>query len=984
MPFRTFLKQYLITALLLVACFAAHGQEFLFQNISNEMGLPSRECYNILQDSKGYLWLSTETGLCRYNGTNLTVFDGSNGLPEGATYALTAAPDGTLWGVTSQNRIICYKDGRLSEAPFSKTFSQLVSKRSLASQAAIDGNGELQITTKDKTFLIDTRRNHITVSTKADSATHAYLYMHNSLLQILKPVSSPTQAPQTQYAIIKIISGTKESVIPVPFRPQHFPHWRMHTCKIGSQVFFSIHNRLYRIDSNLNYTIQTLPANIICLYRDRHNGLWAGMAQQGVQYFPDPCRSGYSTNSLGGYSVSGVCEDNEAGIWCTTLEQGVFYNRNRKVWSHNQVTGAGKKVELLKNVNNHIFVSSAEGRLAMMNLQGTAHKLFHFDSPSVVTDIVKTAGGWLVSSNNFLLRTNDSLEKPHAVKAACSVCIPGAYRICLTSDNRTFVIHHSNIYELKGNQLVSFPKLTGPAGKAIADAGGQTLLLGSRDGLFFMHTGTGDIKKMSDTPATVNQILKRKNGEIWISAQTDGLYKLEGSAVSKIDIPLLEQAVVYDFTEDYHNRIWVGTNKGLIRIETKQGVFHAQNITRSEGLPSPEVYKVAADSQRVYLYTVEGLASFPVNESLENEQPPAIYLHSFYVNDTTPVLSLQNLSFPHHQHTFDITFDALTFKKPTTLLYSLHGSKDRLVANHGNSIHLSVLPPGHYELTVYAVNNSGIQSKKPVVISFSIRKPFWLQLWFMGLCLLLFAAALYLTIKLIIRKVKAEAQEKARTATLIAESQLSALQSQMNPHFIFNAINSIQSYILKKQDQEAYNYLAKFSKLIRKVLNNSREQTIPLFKEIDTIEHYVALEQMRFSNSFSFNLDIAADVDPYEVMVPVMLIQPYVENAIWHGLMHLNGERKGILSIGITRQQNLLRITVEDNGIGRQQAAAYRQSTPHHPVAMTVTEQRINIIRSMQHYEGVEIRISDIDQTPDGITGTRIELFLPFIYNTES
>ena len=130
----------------------------------------------------------------------------------------------------------------------------------------------------------------------------------------------------------------------------------------------------------------------------------------------------------------------------------------------------------------------------------------------------------------------------------------------------------------------------------------------------------------------------------------------------------------------------------------------------------------------------------------------------------------------------------------------------------------------------------------------------------------------------------------------------------MNPHFIFNAINSVQSYILKKKEKEAYSYLAKFSKLIRTVLNNSQEKTLSLRSELETIELYVELEKMRFTNSFDFELDVSENVDIENIQVPTMLIQPYVENAIWHGLMNLEDERKGLLKIDISINDAFLKV----------------------------------------------------------------------------
>jgi tetratricopeptide (TPR) repeat protein len=152
-----------------------------------------------------------------------------------------------------------------------------------------------------------------------------------------------------------------------------------------------------------------------------------------------------------------------------------------------------------------------------------------------------------------------------------------------------------------------------------------------------------------------------------------------------------------------------------------------------------------------------------------------------------------------------------------------------------------------------------------------------------------------------------------------------AMLAQMNPHFIFNAINSIQNFVLNNKEDEAYNYLTKFSKLIRMILHNSNEELLTLSAEIEALNLYISLEQLRFNNSFDYKLSIADNIDEDNIEIPTMLIQPYVENAIWHGLMNLKEERKAVLLIDISIENNLLKIVVEDNGIGRERSNEYKK-----------------------------------------------------------
>lgn len=202
------------------------------------------------------------------------------------------------------------------------------------------------------------------------------------------------------------------------------------------------------------------------------------------------------------------------------------------------------------------------------------------------------------------------------------------------------------------------------------------------------------------------------------------------------------------------------------------------------------------------------------------------------------------------------------------------------------------------------------------------------------------------------------------------------LLSQMNPHFIFNSINSIQNYILQKKEIDAYSYLAKFSKLIRMVLNNSNKNQILLYEEIDLLKTYIEIEQLRFENTFDYILEIDDDINEQEFSIPPMLIQPFIENAIWHGIMNLKKERKGKLILKFGLSQGLLKITIEDNGIGRLKSESYK--TQNHPsLALHLTEQRLSILHELTNKAGIKISVNDLYDTNGNASGTKVEIYLP-------
>lgn len=210
----------------------------------------------------------------------------------------------------------------------------------------------------------------------------------------------------------------------------------------------------------------------------------------------------------------------------------------------------------------------------------------------------------------------------------------------------------------------------------------------------------------------------------------------------------------------------------------------------------------------------------------------------------------------------------------------------------------------------------------------------------------------------------------------VKESELRTLRSQINPHFIFNSLNSIKAYILKDRQLEASEYLTDFSTLMRAILQQSKEKFITLNEELETTLLYVKLEKLRFEDGFKFNFSIDESIDTEEILIPPMLLQPYIENAIKHGLMNKNNDRTLNLSINQASKEEIL-IVIDDNGIGREQAALQRKNTiKHQSMGMSINHERVHLL-SLTNDLHISIKIID-KKSPDGSAdGTRVEIYLP-------
>lgn len=216
-----------------------------------------------------------------------------------------------------------------------------------------------------------------------------------------------------------------------------------------------------------------------------------------------------------------------------------------------------------------------------------------------------------------------------------------------------------------------------------------------------------------------------------------------------------------------------------------------------------------------------------------------------------------------------------------------------------------------------------------------------------------------------------------------SEMEMQALRTQMNPHFIFNCLNSINRFIVKNESQAASDYLTQFSRLIRLVLNNSKKTWIPLEDEIDMLRLYLDMEKLRFKDAFTYNFDCGKDVDPCGLFVPPLLIQPFVENAIWHGLMHKN--ESGFVTISFFVENDVLHCTILDNGVGRSAAAKSGSKSPHAHKSMgiRITRERLELINKGLTDE-VIFNIEDLTDPSGKASGTKVNLSIKFRQNCKS
>ncbi len=972
---------------LIVRVQPAIAQEMYFTNISNTLNLPSQECYNVIQDSKGYIWICTENGLVKYSKGYSRLFDKKNGLYENAVYFISEYPQGEIQLFTSNNRILSIKNDSLRELPYTRKVQDYLRKNSNANTFDLGylisrkRNGDLVINSQQRTFLISNETGNIVDLTKnknVDPQTYIVLFKDNAFDYFVKNNTGVLFDVNNNNRFHLIISkGPNSKELLVELDEETRMDWRTRICNINGNTFLTIHNKLIQADEQLNVKITSFPSVITCIYANKDHGLWVGTSSNGVYHYNDITNLNEYTHGLSGLTISSVLVDKEGGAWCATTEKGIYYSANYNVTYYPEVKALNKKTTFMKSDAGNLFLSTEIDKLTYLEKNQFKSTEILNTGNGEITDICRFKNQYFIANKGYL----GVLDKDFKLKQVILKTFfpPGnltTYQLD-TSVTSLYALGVGLIYRINGSEI----KPVGPSlpskGRCMKVMNDTIVYVGCNDGLYKINLLSIDVKKIGEVSTPVTKILLSNSGKIYFTTKGEGLFKLIDEKA--IAVPLDGDATVLnDIVEAKNNLLWISSNNGLIALSTDVEKTNSRRYNTSAGLVSNNIGHLAIHNNYLYISSPDGVFRFPLETDLVNHTPSKVYLNEIRVNDSISISADYDLEFEYWQNSITFSFDLINFKQGNKecLLYQLKGRDSDFQKNYSNVVVFENLSPNTYELVVNSMNSDGVIGSEPLRFKFRILPPFWQTWWFVFLLVIVSLLIIFMTVKMYIDTIRRSEEEKTRVNKLISESQLSALQAQMNPHFIFNAINSIQNYILEKKEDDAYDYLVKFSKLVRLVLNNSREKEISLHAELEMLQLYVSLEQLRFDKSFEFILQVSDDLNLFEIEIPTMLIQPYVENAIWHGLMNLNGERQAVLKIDISQEDNILRIDIQDNGIGRARSNAFKRDSLHHSVGMQLTEKRIEMINTIWNLKNVQVSITDLYDEQQESMGTKVELFL--------
>ncbi|GAB3940163.1 hypothetical protein GCM10028805_01510 [Spirosoma harenae] len=980
---RLLLRILLLSCIIVVTDLSAEAQPFLCRQFSANDGLPSSYCFTPFQDRDGYLWVGTYGGVGRFDGTSFKNFTVNNGLINNQALTFCQDKDGNVW-IGTFNGISIWEQGHfknittVDNKPIERVF-QIIQTRDGRIWAACEQGLVVfeNAQAKPKRFQLDTQNQSVTHlwgicelpsgQLLVSNTYHLFLFDKNRFAEVTYTNGTPVEARSISSVNNRILIGTYEQGVVEYSSGKVQP------------VYTSI-----------------LPdkLRVFGILADNRQRVWLATNQGAICIDNNKATILNTKNCLPSDKCLGICKDSEGSIWLTSPE-GIIQCKERYIDVFTKANGL---------LNDEIY-SLGQDRAGVIYFGGSngplsAYKQGKFFQPFPAFTVTNESGLpvhftrfdqfgnlWLSCDVRGLFKTNSGrLERVLTDRKSLTSFLEDRQH------NRIWTATQGFVFRYEKGQWTTFPA---PSSMGVDDIlalyrdGQERIWIGTYGLRLFDGKTWIDISKKTNTEKVFIQSIKTdKEGNIWVGTIGKGIRKIclnnQGNIASVETITIrqgLQNDSVLDIEFDDQGQLWVGSFGGILRLDLNRPKVKGQYMSRvfngNSGILDntwQQVSFLKDQAGDIWAGTSKGAMRFNIRKIPTNSIKPPVHIVSAQLlqNANEPSDSSRyiddNAELPYNHNTLNFLFTGISLSDPVGIRYTykLDGIPEATWSALSNqrTVNFSNLPPNTYTLRVKAVNADGIESDRESAFTFTINPPFWQTWWFRTILAFLIAGSIVTIIQFRIRFLN----QQHKAALQISEWKLKALQSQMNPHFLFNSLNSIQNYIITNQPIEGVKYLSKFSRLIRKILDNSNYQQMKLERIMETLQMYVELEAMRFNHEFSYEFIIDDDEVLHDAQLPPMLFQPFIENAIWHGLMPKKGEKK--LLIQVKKQDENLLCIIDDNGVGRQNS---QKKEGHTSRGESITKHTFD---AFNQQTGKEATLTIVDKN-EPETGTRVEIRVP-------
>jgi len=954
------------------------SQSIFLQHFTTKDGLPSNNCYYTLQDSKGYIWLGTDAGVSRFDGRVFENFSINDGLPDNQILQLKEDKSGKIWFLALNGQISYFFNGRIYNQGNSELL-RLLKFNSIVVSFFQDSKGRIWFGT-NKNLLV-----------MWDGKTIRKFISANNQRQFINSfVHEDEQGNIWAYSNTSVRIFKNNSFEVVPHRALPISYKTALNLPDKSLAFLDKEGLNVRYGFKETFEKKVSKANLTgdlgYFYLDEDNGIWIGN-NSGVHHIE---RNGLTQDYVPGIATSQIIKDAKNNMWFTTAN-GIYLlpRRDERLYVLGQKEGLSKEaVKSISWAKNKLWLGMDEGLINVVSLPAlkttkielpdkqryNVIKQLNYDSASnsiyFASDYglgrVKDADN-LQSGIDYLKERNNSMfviksfsiSKNKSLSLALSSGV-----VILPNRHATFEF---NSFSFKKN----FNFFPGRAYCVFYDSE-ENLWFSSVNGLSELSNDKAYNYYENSALLTrrINDIQQLDDGTIVLATDGYGLVCIKDNKVVKVISQkdgLADNICKKLFIKN--GKIWVVTNNGINKVSLKGKLLSIEAFGYTNALLRDDVNGLYIDNDFAFFATNTGVVYFQISPVKPFTEAPKVYITSIVNKQARLDLGNPDYLLDPSNNSITFYYSAVDFQN-RNITYRYRLKKDASwTETKTRRLEFSSLEPGKYMFELSAKSNDSSWSK-PALVYFELEKHFWQSLWFVAFLFIVGGIVLYKAAVTVTRRQKNKEQEQLLLKNKILMLEQRALQAMMNPHFVFNVMNSIQHYINTKDTGSANKVLTGFARLIRKNLEICTKSYITIEEEIEYLELYLSLEKKRFGGKLNYQITVDPQIDREETLIPSMILQPYIENAIWHGIMPK--ENGGTIEVSIARSmEDTLLIQVKDDGVGIDNSLREKKGE-HVSKGMSLTRERINLLNQ------VEANPIQIDIRQDGNSGTLVSIMIPF------
>jgi hypothetical protein len=926
------------------------------------------------------MWFATDHGVCRYNGYEFKTYN----LTDNSILGLYEDYKKRIWAWSFSGRLFVFENEKWAEYKWNKTIRRY-NLYGVIHSIYVDKQDNLFISAIGPLSIKITQGGSILNLTKAGKENT--IKIENHLKECFTYVSSTPFHSHEIYNrsavntyIVEYEYAGKQRRISIPYV---FWGERVKAERIGDDIILMNKDQLLRIQEK-NGNSSAVVNNFLTYDVEQIEDVVFFATNDGLRI--ENNKGVLIEKYFQGIPIVSILKDHEGGIWLTSLTNGVYYLNSRRI-EHLSLNNSlfETKVNVLQKLNDSVLIAGTDKGETFLMVPDKELDIFNMGYRSITSYYKKSDDSVYCSG---ILTTNPTTDIARfRYKNINFGRFLGTSNII--SRNDTLMVNSARLmaqYTAREIRiLMTDAKEPFRAAKLFLNHKGE-ILVGNNEGVW--QYVDGRLKRLPiKNPlleSRVTDIERFNNDCLLLGTRGRGLLLLQNDSVMQLTAEkgISSNNIRKVFVDKEY--LWLATNKGISVVHIKSTnplAFSVVNLSVKDGLLSNEVNDIVDYNNKMVFASNKGISFVEKKTVLsKKQQPMPIYLTSIKLNSVTNnIVALKAMGFKNRN--LALAYEAITYGNPGRVNYRYRLKEYDSAWNYTNNreIQFNPAPYGVYTLQIQAKTDLDEWDSFSNLISLPIvcKSPFWATTWFWVTAFSLFMLFVILFFRKRINQIRARQKQQEDLKQKINDTEQMALKAQMNPHFIFNSLNSIQQYVIDSDVEGANKFISGFSKLIRQTLEFSSKELITLDEEISYLSTYLDLEKARMESAFIYNVNVQTQQPSSQLELPPLLLQPYVENALRHGIRYLKNV-DGIISLSFIEQNGFLECIIEDNGIGRKRAMELKAENPieYQSRGMSLTAERIALLNEGKERK-IEVIIEDLKDQQGNVAGTRIRVLFP-------